>query len=261
MVNEPAARARDALVTFTFFFFIPRRYIIRCASVEVMEKEEEVPGSPRPAPAEKFALVMPSPNGMDQEAGQVSNEIPETPNLFDAAVAVVAAAMGQEAEQNLAEGDAVKETAERPAKRRRGGRRAANPEVSAEERRRIRVLKNRESAMRSLAKKAEYSAKLVDLQKEAEQEHMTKRANLQKLIQTAIGIRDALEKISDSDVGQLFNELSSCIDRSTVAAAPVREEQQQQDALDFAAASTAEPDGVGEPASGISAPQHTESLA
>lgn len=83
------------------------------------------------------------------------------------------------------------------AKRRRGGRRATNPEISAEERKRQRVLKNRESAMRSLAKKAEYSAKLEKLETEATTELNDDRQKLQKVVSNAIALRNLLATLPD----------------------------------------------------------------
>lgn len=176
----------------------------------------------------KFTVQLSATNGLENDAGQAGNEIPETPGSTEAAVAAVAATMEQEAntmeQENASKAaaafDAVANSAEPPAKRRRGGRRTANPEVSQEERRRIRVLKNRESAMRSLVKKAEYSAKLVGMQKEAEAEHAEKYSNLQKLVAGAMELLEDLEKISSDEVRQLCEELTNCINRSSAIEVP-----------------------------------------
>lgn len=113
---------------------------------------------------------------------------------------------------------------EPPTKRRRGGRRATNPDISAEERRRLRVLKNRESAMRSLAKKAEYSAHLENMEKQAAAEFKASCENLQKLVTTAIALRTALEKVPE-DLQKLISKVETCINRGTTALA-VEEEQE-----------------------------------
>lgn len=203
-----------------------------------MEKNLSVDDALNVSLPAKFGEPLSAPNGLENDAGQGGNEIPETPGSTEAAVAAVAAAMEQEAtmEQDdaataVATGDSVN-PAEPPAKRRRGGRRVSNPDVSAEERRRIRVLKNRESAMRSLVKKAEYSAKLVDLQKAAEAEHLAKYSNLQKLVAAAIELRNDLEKISSDEVRQLCEELTNCITRSSAADVPVMAEGLPPKALD-----------------------------
>lgn len=99
---------------------------------------------------------------------------------------------------------------ERPAKRRRGGRRATNPNMSTEERRRQRVLKNRESAMRSLAKKAAFSQQLTETQQNVIREQEEKQESLRKLVETAIELRDKLET---AGVPGLSASLSGCVER------------------------------------------------
>lgn len=121
---------------------------------------------------------------------------------------------------------------EPPAKRRRGGRRSSNPDISAEERKRLRVLKNRESAMRSLAKKAEYSAKLVTMEKEVIAEYKSSRESLEKLICNAVTLRDALGKVPEN-VEKLIADADACINRGTSALA--------QDDEDFEATMSAAP--------------------
>lgn len=107
---------------------------------------------------------------------------------------------------------------EPPAKRRRGGRRSMNPDISAEERKRLRVLKNRESAMRSLAKKAEYSAKLETQEKEVVQEYNSRRDNLQSLVSVAIDLRTALEKVP-MEYTKLMADAQACITKATTVLA------------------------------------------
>lgn len=107
---------------------------------------------------------------------------------------------------------------EPPAKRRRGGRRSMNPEISAEERKRLRVLKNRESAMRSLAKKAEYSAKLETQEKEATDNYKQKRDSLEKLIAAAIALRTALDKVP-GDVSKLVAHAEAGINKASTVLA------------------------------------------
>lgn len=132
--------------------------------------------------------------------------------------------------------------AEPPTKKRRGGRRSSNPEISAEERKRLRILKNRESAMRSLAKKAEYSAKLETLEKDAVAEHESSRDSLEKLVATAIALNSALDKVPE-DVANLVAKAEKCINRSTNA---LSEDQDPP-------SSPAEPAAPSEPASAASA--------
>lgn len=111
-----------------------------------------------------------------------------------------------------------------PAKRRRGGRRSANPNISAEERKRLRVLKNRESAMRSLAKKAAYSSKLENTDKVTIEEHKTSREDLEKLINTAIAMRTALGKVPE-DLEKLATDAEAAINKATTALAEDAETQ------------------------------------
>lgn len=99
-------------------------------------------------------------------------------------------------------------------KRRRGGRKASNPEISAEERKRQRVLKNRESAMRSLAKKAEYSAMLEKEEADALLETKGSENTLQKLISTALTARALLNKVPQ-DVSDLMAEADNTISKGT----------------------------------------------
>lgn len=98
----------------------------------------------------------------------------------------------------------------RPAKRRRGGRRATDPNMSAEDRRRQRVLKNRESAMRSLAKKAKFSADLQAEQAALQNELQTKQIELRKLAELALDLREKLEEFGENDLVPSF---TSCINR------------------------------------------------
>lgn len=103
---------------------------------------------------------------------------------------------------------------EPPSKKRRSGRRSSNPSISAEERKRLRILKNRESAMRSLAKKAEYSAKLETMEKEVAAQYKSKHEKLEKLLENAIGLRTALDKVPE-DIGALVTRVESAINRCT----------------------------------------------
>lgn len=107
---------------------------------------------------------------------------------------------------------------EPPTKKRRGGRRTSNPEISAEERKRLRILKNRESAMRSLAKKAEYSAKLEALEKRAIDECSSTRDSLEQLIATAIALKADLDKASQPNT-DLIVRAETCISSATDALA------------------------------------------
>ncbi len=104
----------------------------------------------------------------------------------------------------------VEPTAERPAKRRRGGRRATNPNMTTEERRRQRVLKNRESAMRSLAKKAAFSQQLTETQQSVMREQEEKQERLRKLVLTAVELCDKLDTAGESE---LSATLSACVER------------------------------------------------
>ncbi|KAI0565694.1 hypothetical protein FGB62_16g018 [Gracilaria domingensis] len=107
--------------------------------------------------------------------------------------------------------------AEPPAKKRKGGKKAMNTDMSAEERKRLRVLKNRESAMRSLAKKAEYSAKLETQQKEALQSYQDSRNNLESLVSTAAALKVALEQVPD-DVMQLLTDVEASMKKACALA-------------------------------------------
>lgn len=104
----------------------------------------------------------------------------------------------------------VDSAVERPAKRRRGGRRATNPNMTTEERRRQRVLKNRESAMRSLAKKAAFSQQLAETQQNVIREQEEKTERLRKLIDTAIQLRGKLDATGESE---LAASISDCVER------------------------------------------------
>lgn len=75
-------------------------------------------------------------------------------------------------------------------------------------------MKNRESAMRSLAKKAEYSAKLESLEKEAAAQHRSSREKLESLLNTAIALRNALDKVPD-DIAKLIANVETSINRGT----------------------------------------------
>lgn len=101
---------------------------------------------------------------------------------------------------------------EPPSKKRRGGRRAANNDISAEERKRNRILKNRESAMRSLAKKAMYSAQLESDEREATENHQKCREKLEKILATAANLKGALDKVPE-DVAKLAARVEECITR------------------------------------------------
>lgn len=83
-------------------------------------------------------------------------------------------------------------------RRQERGRRAVNPHWSMEERKRWRVLKNRESAMRSLVKKAEYCAGLEKLEGEAQSEINYSAQKLKQLLKSASELLGVLE----SCVGQ-----------------------------------------------------------
>lgn len=101
-----------------------------------------------------------------------------------------------------------------PSKRRRGGRKASNPQISAEERKRQRVLKNRESAMRSLAKKAQFSAMLEKEEADALLQVKASEHTLQKLVHAAISIRSFLDKVPD-DITDLITQVDNAILRGT----------------------------------------------
>lgn len=107
-----------------------------------------------------------------------------------------------------------------PSKRRRTATRGTGSAVSVEERRRIRTLKNRESAMRSLQKKAEYAAQL-----EAE-EHKNadlvrhKHADLSTLVEEAQTLLNALDSTTE-----LAKSASKCITRCRAALADSADER------------------------------------
>lgn len=113
------------------------------------------------------------------------------------------------------------DTPTRPLKRRRGGRRVSNPNMSAEERRRQRVLKNRESAMRSLAKKAEYAQKLAETQKVVLKEQMDKQLHLRKLVDSAVELREELTGFDSPSVLDLIASLADCVTRCNLALTPL----------------------------------------
>lgn len=113
------------------------------------------------------------------------------------------------------------EDASRPLKRRRGGRRVSNPNMSVEERRRQRVLKNRESAMRSLAKKAEYAARLADTQKLVFKEQLDKQSELRKLADSAIELRNELATMDSPSASELLASISACVVRCNALMTPI----------------------------------------
>lgn len=106
---------------------------------------------------------------------------------------------------------------ESPTKRRKIGKRSINSDLSAEERKRLRVLKNRESAMRSLAKKAEYSAQLEVEQRETYEEFKATRTALERTLASANALRTALEEVPD-DITQLISQVETSIKKATVLA-------------------------------------------
>ncbi|CAN8065260.1 unnamed protein product [Agarophyton chilense] len=119
----------------------------------------------------------------------------------------------EDANEELDEQTLTNEQAEPPAKKRRGGKKAMNTDLSAEERKRLRVLKNRESAMRSLAKKAQYSAKLETQQKEAVESFKDTRNNLETLLNTAAALKDAMEQVPE-DVDQLVSDVEASMKKA-----------------------------------------------
>lgn len=133
-------------------------------------------------------------------------------NEDSAASAAAAAAATAAATAAVTEG----ETGQLPTKRRRAGRRVSNADMSAEERKRQRVLKNRESAMRSLAKKAAYSAQLEDMAKREMDLYTNSRTHLQKLLSTALTMRAAIDKVPER-LTKLTAEVEASINRGTNA--------------------------------------------
>lgn len=103
--------------------------------------------------------------------------------------------------------------------RRRGGRRALNPEMSAEDRKRQRVLKNRESAMRSLAKKAEYSRMLNDNHTNVQSQIKTAVSNLSALVSDAQVLRQALCSLpAEAIANETLTDRADSVIASSVAA-------------------------------------------
>lgn len=97
-----------------------------------------------------------------------------------------------------------------PSKRRRGGRRACNPELSAEERKRLRVLKNRESAMKSLLKKAQYSESLEKCESDNVAEYNNNIANLEQMLASASRLRALLDN-QPSVPPSIFSSIENAI--------------------------------------------------
>lgn len=96
-----------------------------------------------------------------------------------------------------------------PRKRRRTGRRSMNPELSAEERRRMRTLKNRESAMRSLQKKAEYASRLEADERRLREGVADLRESLLVTVNTANSARSVLEEKSEHR--ELLERVDACL--------------------------------------------------
>lgn len=98
--------------------------------------------------------------------------------------------------------------------------------------------------MRSLAKKAEYSAKLESLEKEAVAQHKSSREELESLLSTAITLRNALDRVPD-DIAKLIAKVETSINRGTTVLAhddnpqtiilPTTEQTNQLSAIDAAA--------------------------
>jgi hypothetical protein len=104
---------------------------------------------------------------------------------------------------------------EPPLKRRRAGRRVTDPGMTSDERRRLRTLKNRESAMRSLQKKAEYASKLEADERTQREIVATQREALQQLVQSAIEARSELVQVSDQ--ADLVTTVDDCVSRCRAA--------------------------------------------
>jgi hypothetical protein len=112
-------------------------------------------------------------------------------------------------------------------KRRRVGRPAKGPRVDAEERKRVRKLKNRESAMRSLQKKADYANKL------AEEEHLQREVvasrcvTLCALVEAATVDRAALAKVQveTPEQASLATIVDDCLTRCRASIAEFTESE------------------------------------
>jgi hypothetical protein len=96
-------------------------------------------------------------------------------------------------------------------KRRRVGRGSTDPAMTSDERRRLRTLKNRESAMRSLQKKAEYASQLETDERTQREIVATQRDALQQLVQSAIEAR--AELVQTFDHSDLVGVVDDCISR------------------------------------------------
>lgn len=77
--------------------------------------------------------------------------------------------------------------------------------------------------MRSLAKKAEHSARLENLAREALEDYRASRETLQKLINTAIGLRTSLNNVPE-DLEKFVSEVEASINRATSALVDVEED-------------------------------------
>lgn len=112
---------------------------------------------------------------------------------------------------------------------------------SAEERRRRRVLNNRESAMRSLQKKADFAAKLEEEEREQRRVLFARRETLADTVRTAIVAR---KQIASGDGGNdaLLLEVDDCIARCQEALAGEDAEETAAGVLNSGAA------GLGSPA-------------
>jgi hypothetical protein len=99
---------------------------------------------------------------------------------------------------------------------RRAGRRAANPATTPEERRRQRTLSNRESAMRSLQKKAEFAARLEDEERTLREIVGARCDALKQVVDAAVHARAALRD-AGSGHDALAAEVDDCIARCRAA--------------------------------------------
>jgi hypothetical protein len=117
--------------------------------------------------------------------------------------------------RGLHEGQACTDLAtadQQPAlKRRRTGRSSTDPAMTSDERRRSRTLKNRESAMRSLQKKADYASQLETDDRTQREIVATQRDALQQLVQSALEARAELVRTSDDT--DLVCMVDDCISR------------------------------------------------